>query len=428
MIPIILVVSLFLSLLLGVPIGFGLGLSSLIALLAWQDIPLVVIVQRTFTGIDIFPIMAVPLFILAGELIKAGNMMGALLNLSNLLVGHIRGGLAHVNVVVSMFFGGVTGSAVADTSALGSIEIPMMRKAGYDAPFSAAITCASAIIGPIIPPSILMVVYAMAVPNVGVGALFLGGVIPGLVVGLSLLAANYYLAVKRNYPKEDYQLSFSKLIRTLRKTVWALMMPVIIMGGIISGAFTATEAAGIAVLYALIVGLFISRDLNFTNIVHALFRSGVTAGSVLIIVAFANLFAWLLTTQQVPQKTAALMLGLTQNPYMFLLLINILLLILGCFVEGAAAIIIIAPIFAPIAVKLGIDPLHFGIVFVINLCIGLITPPMGLTLFVGCGIANISLEEISKAIVPFLIVEIAVLFLVTYVPAIPLFLPNLIMR
>jgi tripartite ATP-independent transporter DctM subunit len=428
MIPIILVASLFLSLLLGVPIGFGLGLSSLIALLAWQDIPLVVIVQRTFTGIDIFPIMAVPLFILAGELIKAGNMMSALLNLSNLLVGHIRGGLAHVNVVVSMFFGGVTGSAVADTSALGSIEIPMMRKAGYDAAFSAAITCASAIIGPIIPPSILMVVYALAVPNVGVGALFLGGVIPGLVVGLSLLVANYYLAVKRNYPKEDYQLSFGNLIRMLRKTVWALLMPVIIIGGIISGAFTATEAAGIAVLYALIVGLFISRDLNLNNIVHALFRSSVTAGSVLIIVAFANLFAWLLTTQQVPQKTAALLLGLTQNPYMFLLLINILLLILGCFVEGAAAIIIIAPIFAPIAVKLGIDPLHFGIVFVINLCIGLITPPLGLTLFVGCGIADISLEEISKAVVPFLIVEIAVLFLITYVPAIPLFLPNLIMR
>lgn len=428
MIPIILVASLFLSLLLGVPIGFGLGLSSLIALLAWQDIPLVVIVQRTFTGIDIFPIMAVPLFILAGELIKAGNMMSALLNLSNLLVGHIRGGLAHVNVVVSMFFGGVTGSAVADTSALGSIEIPMMRTAGYDAAFSAAITCASAIIGPIIPPSILMVVYALAVPNVGVGALFLGGVIPGLVVGLSLLVTNYYLAVKRNYPKEDYQLSFSNLIRMLRKTVWALLMPVIIIGGIISGAFTATEAAGIAVLYALIVGLFISRDLNLNNIVHALFRSSVTAGSVLIIVAFANLFAWLLTTQQVPQKTAALLLGLTQNPYMFLLLINILLLILGCFVEGAAAIIIIAPIFAPIAVKLGIDPLHFGIVFVINLCIGLITPPLGLTLFVGCGIADISLEEISKAVVPFLIVEIAVLFLITYVPAIPLFLPNLIMR
>jgi C4-dicarboxylate transporter DctM subunit len=388
----------------------------------------VVIVQRTFTGIDIFPIMAVPLFILAGELIKAGNMMSALLNLSNLLVGHIRGGLAHVNVVVSMFFGGVTGSAVADTSALGSIEIPMMRKAGYDAAFSAAITCASAIIGPIIPPSILMVVYALAVPNVGVGALFLGGVIPGLVVGLSLLVANYYLAVKRNYPKEDYQLSFGNLIRMLRKTVWALLMPVTIIGGIISGAFTATEAAGIAVLYALIVGLFISRDLNLNNIVHALFRSSVTAGSVLIIVAFANLFAWLLTTQQVPQKTAALLLGLTQNPYMFLLLINILLLILGCFVEGAAAIIIIAPIFAPIAVKLGIDPLHFGIVFVINLCIGLITPPLGLTLFVGCGIADISLEEISKAVVPFLIVEIAVLFLITYVPAIPLFLPNLIMR
>jgi tripartite ATP-independent transporter DctM subunit len=428
MIPIILVASLFLSLLLGVPIGFGLGLSSLIALLAWQDIPLVVIVQRTFTGIDIFPIMAVPLFILAGELIKAGNMMSALLNLSNLLVGHIRGGLAHVNVVVSMFFGGVTGSAVADTSALGSIEIPMMRKAGYDAAFSAAITCASAIIGPIIPPSILMVVYALAVPNVGVGALFLGGVIPGLVVGLSLLVANYYLAVKRNYPKEDYQLSFGNLIRMLRKTVWALLMPVIIIGGIISGAFTATEAAGIAVLYALIVGLFISRDLNLNNIVHALFRSSVTAGSVLIIVAFANLFAWLLTSQQVPQKTAALLLGLTQNPYMFLLLINIMLLILGCFVEGAAAIIIIAPIFAPIAVKLGIDPLHFGIVFVINLCIGLITPPLGLTLFVGCGIADISLEEISKAVVPFLIVEIAVLFLITYVPAIPLFLPNLIMR
>lgn len=428
MIALILVISLLLSLIIGVPIGFGLGLSSLIALIASQDIPLVVIVQRTFTGIDIFPIMAVPLFVLAGELIKAGNMMGSLLDFTNLLVGRIRGGLAHVNVLVSMFFGGVTGSAVADVSALGSIEIPMMTKAGYDAPFSAAVTCASAIIGPIIPPSILMVVYALAVPNVGVGPLFLGGVIPGFLICIMLLVTNCFIAIKRNYPKENTQFSLTKLGAALYKSVWALIMPVIIIGGIVSGAFTATEAAGIAVLYSLIIGLFILRDLDRGKIFQALHRAGITTGSVLIIVAFANLFAWVLTTQQVPQKTAVLVLELTQNPYVFLLLVNILLLILGCFLEGAAAIIIIAPIFAPIAVQLGIDPLHFGIVFVVNLCIGLITPPLGLALFVGCGIANISLESLTKAIVPFLIVQIAVLLFITYVPWVTLLLPNLLMN
>jgi tripartite ATP-independent transporter DctM subunit len=364
---------------------------------------------------------------LAGELMKGGIMIRSLFEFSNLLIGHIRGGLAHVNVLASMFFGGITGSAVADVSALGPIEIQMMKEAGYDVPFATGVTIASSVMGPIIPPSILMIVYAYAVPGVSVGALFLAGVMPGIFIGLSLMCAIYITSKKRNYPRKEFVFDLRHFITTFKDSILSLMMPVIVIGGIISGAFTPTESAGIAILYAFIVGKFVTKDITFQNLPGILLRASIMAGSVLIIVGFASVFAWILTTQQVPQMAASIVLKITKNPIVFLLFINIFLLIVGCFLEGSAAIIIIAPIFAPIAAKLGIDPLHFGVLFVVNLCIGLITPPVGLCLFVGCTISNISLEKLIKASMPFIVAEICVLFLVTYVPAISLVLPRILM-
>lgn len=425
MIALTLIVSLFVAILVGLPIAFALGVSAFAALVVWNEIPLTVMIQRMFTGIDIFPLMAVPMFILAGELIKLGRIMEGLIELGNMLVGHIRGGLAHVVVLVGMFFGGCTGSAVAESSAMGSIMISMMERSGYDRKFSTALICASSIMGPIIPPSILMVVYALAVPGVGVASLFLSGVIPGMLIAVFLMAANYMYALKRNYPKEKFQLNFGRVVKTLKETIWALLLPVVIMGGIISGAFTVTEASGMGVLYTLVITWMFSRKQLMAELPNALLRTGTTLGSILIIVAFANLFAWILATQQIPQQIATLVGKATNNAYLFLLVTNILLLVAGCFIEGAAAIFLIAPIFAPIAVKLGIDPLHFGMIFVGNLAIGLITPPMGLVLFVGCGLTGMKLEELSKEIFPFIMVLIAWLLLITYVPVVSLTLPRI---
>lgn len=414
--------------LMGIPIGFSIGLSSFLSLLFWNKIPLSIIVQRTFSGIDTFPLMAVPLFILAGELMSSGKIMDSILEFVSMLIGHIRGGLAYVVILASMFFGGITGSAVAETSALGSVEIPLLKKSGYEVPFSAALVSASAIAGPIIPPSIPMVLYAMAVPGTSVGALFVGGIIPGILLGLMLMIPSYIIAKKRNYPKAAYSFNFPHFFQTFKRSIWALIMPLIIMGGILSGAFTPTEAAAMAVLYALVIGFFITKDLKLVDIPKVLLKSGSIAGMILIIVAFANIFSWILTTQQVPMKTANFILSITHDPYMFIFIINVILLIVGCFVETAAAILIMAPVFAPIAFQMGIDPLHFGIIFVLNLCIGIITPPLGLSLFVSSGIAGIKLEEISKAILPFLFTEICVLFLVSYIPSISLLLVNWLVR
>ncbi len=428
MITVILLSSFILFILSGVPIGFCLGVSSVVALLVWGDVPMLVIVQRTFTGIDIFTLMAVPLFMLAGEIMKGGRMVSSLIGVSNLLVGHIRGGLAYVNVLASMFFGGITGSAVADLSALGSIEIQMMTKAGYNRSFSTATSVASSIMGPIIPPSILMIVYAFAVPGVSIGALFLAGVGPGVFIGLSQICIIAMMAKRRNFPKTPVQINRKVIATVLKDSVFAIMMPIIVIGGIVSGAFTATESASIAVLYSFVVNIFITRDTKVKDIPGILLRASIMAGTVFIIVGFASLFGWILTTQQVPQVAASIVSEGIKNPALFLLLVNIFLLIVGCFMEGAAAIMIVAPVFAPIAIKMGIDPVHFGIVFVVNLCIGLMTPPVGLALFVGCNIGNVTLEELSKEVMPYVAAAIVTLMLITYVPAIPLFLPSILMK
>jgi tripartite ATP-independent transporter DctM subunit len=421
---VLIAVSFFVALALGIPIAFVMGITALAALFALPGVPLHLIPQRLFTGMDSFPIMAVPFFILGGDLMNAAKITDRIIDFSKLLVGRIRGGLGHVNIVGSMFFAGISGSAVADASCLGSILIPAMEKDGYEVHYASAITASAAVIGPIIPPSIPMVVLAL-VANLSVGALFLGGVLPGVFIGLGLMAVNYVISRRRRYARVEEPLSLKKLIHTLFGAIIPLLMPLIIMGGILSGVFTPTEAASIAVAYALFVGFFILRTLTLKDLPRIFFRSTVATSTILIVMAMANAFSWILATQQIPQQVSQFIFSISKNPYVFLLLINIFLLIVGCFLEGLAAIILIVPILMPVVTQLGIHPIHFALVVVVNLMIGLLTPPLGLCLFVVCGISKIKLGPLFKEVFPFLIVEIAILFVITYMPWFTLTLPRL---
>jgi tripartite ATP-independent transporter DctM subunit len=414
-----------LSAAIGVPIAFCLGLGSLGALLFGLGVPLELMVQRIFTGIDLFPLMAVPLFILTGELMNTGGVIDSLIKFADSLVGYIRGGLAHSYVVASMFLSGITGSGVADASALGSVNIPLMEKSGYDKDFACGLTAAAAVIGPVIPPSIPAVVYAMAAQNVSVSALLISGVIPGGLIGIGLMIVIYILSVKRNYPKRAGGLDWRGLFQTTKRASLALLAILIILGGILSGVFTATEAAGIAALYALVVGLFVTHDLKLSDLPRVFVNTGVISGTVLLVVATANIFAWILATQQVPQIVAKFIMSISPSPWLFMLWVNLFLLVVGCLMETVAAMVILVPILAPIAVMLGFNSIHFGFIFVYNLAIGLVTPPLGLALFVTAGIGRISLERITKAALPFLVVEIVLLVVFSYFPSITLFLPDL---
>jgi tripartite ATP-independent transporter DctM subunit len=420
----IIALAFFLTLALGIPVAFCLALTSLIVLLFVGDVPLHLIPQRMFTGMDSFPLMAVPFFILAGDLMNSAGITKSIVRFATALVGSIRGGLAHVNIVASMFFAGISGSAVADTAAMGSILIPAMKKDGYDATFSAAVTASSSVIGPIIPPSIPVVIYAL-VGSVSVGGLFLAGMMPGILIGLGLMAVSYFLARRHNYGTQKPLASFQELVAATKGAIIPLIMPIIILGGILSGVFTPTEAAAVAVAYAIVVGLAVMRTLKLKELPEIFFRSMTTTSTILMVMACANIFAWILGTQQIPQAIAGAISGWTSNPYIFLLLINIILLLVGCFLEGIASIIIMVPILLPLATHAGIDPLHFGIVVIMNLMIGLITPPLGLCLFVVCSVARVDLVKLIKATVPFLLVEIAALMTVTYFPEIALFIPHM---
>lgn len=416
-------ISFLVTMALGIPIAFVMGITTLAALIALPGVPLHLIPQRMFTGMDSFPIMAVPFFVLAGNLMNAAKITDRIVEFSKELVGRVRGGLGHVNIVASMFFAGISGSAVADTSALGSILIPAMKKEGYSLPYSAAVTVSSSIIGPIIPPSIPMVVIAL-IGNLSVGALFLGGVLPGIFIGFGLMGVNYVISRKRNYPKTIEPFTLKFFLKKLVSAIIPLLMPLIILGGILSGIFTATEAASIAVAYALFIGLFILRTLSLKDLPNIFFRSMVLTSTILIVMAMANAFNWILATQMIPQKVSQFVLSISKNPYVLLFLINVFLLIVGCFLEGLAAIILIVPILLPLAIQAGIDPIHFSIIVVANLMIGLITPPLGLCLFVVCGVAKVKLGPLLKEVMPFLIVEIIILFVITYMPWFTLTLPR----
>jgi C4-dicarboxylate transporter DctM subunit len=407
----------------GVPIAWALGISGLGAIVL-MGVALNTVPQKVFSGMDCFPLMCIPFFILAGELMAKGGLTKRLLNFAVLLVGFVRGGLALANVVASMLFGGITGSAIADSSALGAVEIPMMVRNGYDSTFSAAVTGASACIGPIIPPSIPVVIYAMAVGGVSIGALFAAGFVPGVLVGVALMVTCYAISRKRNYPKRERKVTVREFMTVFTDAILAMMTPVIILGGIIGGIFTATEAASVAVIYSFIVAFFIYRELKLSDLPDMFLRSGVISATVMIIIGTSNIFGMVIAFEQLAMKLGDILRPM--GYYGFIITVNVIFLIIGTFMDQNPAILILAPIFAPIAVTLGVDPTHFGIIVIMNLVIGLITPPLGEVLFVVGPIANVSLEAVAKEVLPFMLVEIGVLLLVSYFPFISLSIPRLL--
>lgn len=411
---------------LGMPVAFVLGVSSLFAFLQ-MDNPNIyrLVIQRMFAGVDSFVLLAIPFFILAGEIMNRAGITSRLISFAQALVGHFRGGLATVNIVASMFFAGITGAAVADTAAIGSVLIPAMEERGYDKDFSAAVTATSSIIGPIIPPSIVMVLYG-ALMNVSIAGLFAAGIVPGILVGLFLILTSYSICRKRGYGIKEKRISFREFLVHLKDALLTLMLPVIILGGILGGIFTPTEAAAIAVGYALFIGFFVYKSLTIKDLFKMMIDTVTRSSIILLIISTASIFGWILTSEQIPSRVASFITSLTSNYFAILLMINLFLILMGMIMEISANIVLIGPVLAPIAVQLGIDPLHFGLIILINLLIGLATPPLGVCLFVACGVSNSTLEEISKAAIPFILTAIFVLLLVTYIPSITLFLPRLL--
>jgi len=408
----------------GMPLVFAMGLST-IPYWIMSGYSLGSVVENMFSGMDSFVLLAIPLFILSGNVMNEAKITNDIIKFSNLCVGRFRGGLAYVNVLASMFFGGCTGSALSDVAGLGTILIPAMTKSGYEEDFSAAVTVSSSLQGPIIPPSIPMVIYAAAT-GTSTGALLLGGLIPGILLGVSNMVVVYFIAKKKKYPKSSEIYDFKKVIKIIIQTLPALLTPIVLMGGIVSGIFTPTEAAAIAAFYAIVIGFIIYRSLNI-NIIYRICGDVATKTTKIIILSGASiLFGRVLALERVPQMIAFGIKSITSSPILILLMLNIILLLWGMVMDTLPALLILAPIFSPLVEGLGIDPVHFGVVMVFNLMIGLMTPPYGLCLFTATAICDSSLEEISKAALPFLIINVLVLFLITYVPEIVLFIPRLV--
>ncbi|WP_109108972.1 TRAP transporter large permease [Azospirillum sp. TSO35-2] len=423
------VTALFLTfailLIIGAPVGIALGAASAVYLVG-SDIDLAVVPQFMYAGMDSFVLLCIPGFVLAGNLMNGGGITDQIVLFSNRLVGHIRGGLGLANVTGSMVFAGISGTAVAETASIGAVMIPAMRKSGYDAPFAAAVTAAASTVGPIIPPSVPMIIVG-TLTGLSVGKMFMAGAIPGLLLGVGMMLTVWILARTRNYPKGRWE-GFGALLKASRGAFWALLMTAIILFGIVGGYFTPTEASVVAAIYAFVIGLFVYKGFKLRDLPGILLESAIGSGGLILLVGLANVFGWILTSEQIPQAIAASMLALTTNKYLIILLINILLLIVGTFMETIAALIILFPPLLAVATQVGIDPIHFATFAVLNLMIGLTTPPVGVCLFVAANIAKISLGDITRAIWPFLLCNIAILFLVSYVPIISLWLPNLLFR
>jgi len=423
---VVMIIVFFVFIALGIPITLTLLAAAATYIILRGDISLLLIPIKMFRSTDAFVFLSVPFFILAGKIMNSAGITQKLIDLSDLLVGRLRGGLAHVNIVVSMFFGGCTGTAISDTSAVGSVLIPAMVKKGYEKDFSAAVTAASSTMGPIIPPSIAFVLYG-ASSNVSIGDLFLAGMIPGIMVGLFQMLIVAYYAHKRNYPKREEKIPFKKALQIVKEASWGVALPIIILGGIISGVFTPTEAAVIAVFYSLFVGFVVYRTLKFRDLLNVLTESGVESGAVMIIVATAALFGWVLANEQIPIKLAKTITTWTTSPWQALILVNIVLLGIGMFIDSAPAILLVTPVLLPLYRMLGLDPLHAGLITCVNLVTGLSTPPVGCCLFAASVISEESFEKVSFAIMPFILANIVVLLLVTYIPQITLFIPRIIL-
>lgn len=409
---------------LGVPIGNAIGIATVVGYLLLRN-SLIIIPQKMFMGVNSFTYLCIPFFVLASDIMTDGGITRAILNFCDKFIGHICGGLAHVNVVASAFFAGITGSATADAVGLGKLEIDMMREAGYPDDFSAGITAASAILGPIIPPSNSMILYATIAGNIPVVMLFLGGIVPGLIIAALLMAYCYYVSKKKKYPVTGKRAKLKDILRAFISCFPALLMPIIILGGILSGLFTATESAAIAIVYAVFVTKFVYRTFNYKKFILNLINAAKTTCVVYFIIAISSAMGWVITVLRVPQTAAAFVLTFADSAFTFLIFANLLLLVIGMLLDLAPAVMIMAPILIPIAVSYGVDPLHFGIIVCINLTIGLISPPIGMTLFVTSGVANITLERMYKAIIPFFLVEAVALAVITFCPDMVLFIPRL---
>jgi len=407
------------------PIIVALGGCSLAYALLSGNMPITTLIQTTFGGLATFPLLAIPLFMLAGNLMNEGGITQDLVRFARLLLGHVRGGLGHATIFACAIFAAISGAAVATAVAIGVVMIPAMKKAGYDEDLAGALTCTASCMGPIIPPSIPFIIYGVTA-NVSIGALFLAGVFPGLLLGAALMVYMYSVAVRRDYPRDE-KASLREVLIAAVKAVPALFMPILILGGILSGMFTPTEAAGVAVVYSTLVGILVYRKLNFKNLPDVLLKAGLESGMVMLLIAMSEPFAWIVAADQIPQLLIDWISTLTTSPWLILLFVNILLLLIGIPIETAPALVIVTPVLAPIAVSLGIDPVHMGVVICLNLVLGLITPPVGAVLFAICGVTGISLDRLGRAIWPPFFVSLVVLAIVTYVPWLSTFLPKFFM-
>lgn len=418
--------SFFILILLRTPIAFSLGISAILTAI-YLKLPLLIVAQRMVAGMESISLIAIPFFILAGQIMSEGRIAERLVNLASLFVGRIRGGLAMINCVDSMFFGGISGSAVADVSSLGSVMIPAMQKKGYGKDFAIALTVTTAVQAVLIPPSHNAIIFSLAAGGVSVGRLFLAGAVPGVLLGLSLMVASYVLAVKYNYPREE-RVGFRRGSRIFFDGLLSVGVAVLIMGGIVSGIFTAAESAAFAVVYAFVLTFLIYRDIPIRRFGKVLKDSVTTVSMVFLLIATSSAFGWMLGYLGVPGAIAQRMLSLSTNKYVILTLINVFLLFVGMIMDMAPAIVIITPILLPIVMRLGIDPIHFGVILLFNLGIGLCTPPVGNALFVGCAVGKAKIEEVMKPLMICYIPMIIILFIVTFLPGVALFLPNLFMK
>ncbi|MBR3664869.1 MAG: TRAP transporter large permease [Desulfovibrio sp.] len=419
----VILTSFILILATGASIGVGLGLSSAIVLYAVMDMPLVVVVQRMFTSVDSFSFMAVPFFMLAGAFMADGGVTRRIVDFSMALVGALAGGLALVVAVAGMFFAALSGSSAATTAAIGASMIDEMEKRGYPRSFAAAVVASGGTVGIVIPPSITMVVYG-AIANTSIADLFIAGFAPGILMGVSMCVVSWVISKKHGY-KGEGTLSLKRIVKSFFECFWALMMPVIILGGIYSGMFTPTEAAAVAAVYGAFVGFFVYKELKLEHLPKTLLNAAYNTTMIMFVVGAANLFGWILTNAQVPHMLAQSFATLTDSPLVFLMLVNVLLLFIGTLINASAAVVILTPILLPVALGLGIDPMFFGVLMVVNLAIGCITPPVGLDLFVVSSITGVSIDKVTAKVMPYLIMLLVDLVLLTYFPSIITFLPKL---